>query len=107
MPGQHRFVYDTDEGAIVLIHVQPNAASTAYAGEFGEALKIRIAGQPVDGAANRELTRFLADRFSIPRLNVRIIKGMTARRKRVLLRSISAGRVYQVFSLQGGRGHAE
>ena len=53
MPGQHRFVYDTDEGAIVLIHVQPNASSTAYAGEFGEALKIRIAGTPVDGAANR------------------------------------------------------
>ena len=107
MPGQHRFVYDTDEGAIVLIHVQPNASSTAYAGEFGEALKIRIAGTPVDGAANRELTRFLADQFSIPRQNVHIIKGMTARRKRVLLRSISAGHVYQVFSLQGGRGHAE
>ncbi|MGH7258195.1 MAG: DUF167 domain-containing protein, partial [Nitrospiraceae bacterium] len=67
MPGQHRFVYDTDEGAIVLIHVQPNASSTAYAGEHGEALKVRIAGLPVDGAANTELTRFLADQFSIPR----------------------------------------
>lgn len=107
MPGQHRFVYDTDEGAIVLIHVQPNASSTAYAGEFGAALKIRIAGTPVDGAANRELTRFLAEQFGIPRQNVHIIKGMTARRKRVLIRSISAGRVYQVFGLQGGRDHAE
>lgn len=107
MPGQHRFVYDTDEGAIVLIHVQPNASFTAYAGEYGEALKVRIAGPPVNGAANNELTRFLADQFSIPRQNVQIIQGMSARRKRVLLRSISAGRVYQVFGLQGGQGHAQ
>ena len=104
MPGQHRFVYDTDEGAVVLIHVQPNASSTAYTGKYGEALKVRIAGPPVDGAANTELTRFLADQFSIPRQNVHIIKGMSARRKRVLLRNISAGRVYQVFGLQGVQG---
>jgi len=104
MPGQHRFVYDTDEGAIVLIHVQPNASSTAYAGEHGEALKVRIAGLPVDGAANTELTRFLADQFSISRQNVHIVKGMSARRKRVLLRNISASRVYRVFGLQGGQG---
>lgn len=107
MPGRHRIVYDTDEGAIVLIHVQPNASSTAYAGEYGEALKVRIAGPPVDGAANIERTRFLAEQFSIPRQNVHIIKGMSARRKRVLLRRISAGHVYQVFGLQDGQGHAE
>lgn len=100
-------MYDTHDGAIVLIHVQPNASSTSYDGEYGEALRIRAAGPPVDGAANTELTRFLAGRFCIPRQQVQLIHGEHARRKRVLLRSITARRVKEVFGLLGGQDHAE
>jgi len=45
----------------LLIHVQPNARRTEVAGRHGDAIKIKVAAPPVNGAANAELIRFLAD----------------------------------------------
>ena len=71
-------------GEVVLdLHVQPGAKRTEVAGTHGDRLKIRLAAPPVDGAANDELVRFLAEAFGVPRRNVTIVTGATARRKRV------------------------
>jgi uncharacterized protein (TIGR00251 family) len=71
-------------GAIVLeLHVQPGAKRTEAAGTHGDRVKIRLAAPPVDGAANDELVRFLADAFGVPRRQVTIVSGATSRRKRV------------------------
>jgi hypothetical protein len=35
----------------------------------------------VDGAANEELIRFVAERLSLPRRAVRVVAGQTSRRK--------------------------
>ncbi len=56
-----------DPGAVVLmLHVQPGAKRTEVAGPHGEGagtrLKIRLAAPPVDGKANAELLRYLAER---------------------------------------------
>ena len=65
------------------IYVQPRAARTEVAGQHGEAIKIRVAAPPVDGAANEELVRFLAERLGTPRSAVTIVSGATSRTKRV------------------------
>lgn len=71
-------------GAIVLeLHVQPGAKRTEAAGTHGDRVKIRLAAPPVDGAANDELVRFLADAFGVPRRQVTIVSGATSRQKRV------------------------
>lgn len=71
-------------GALVLeLHVQPGASRTQVAGPHGDALKIRLAARPVDGAANAELVRFLAEAFGVPRRDVILESGETSRRKRV------------------------
>ena len=44
-----------------MIHAQPKASHTEFAGRHGDALKVRIAAQPAEGAANEELRRFLAE----------------------------------------------
>jgi uncharacterized protein (TIGR00251 family) len=77
-----------EAGAIVLtLHVAPGAARTEVAGTYGEgartALKIRLAAPPVDGKANAELVRFLADAFGVPRGSVVLVRGETSRRKTV------------------------
>ena len=73
-----------DAGALVLaLHVQPGAARTEVAGTHGDALKIRLAAPPVDGKANAELLRFLADAFAVPLRQVTLVRGETARRKTV------------------------
>jgi uncharacterized protein (TIGR00251 family) len=71
-------------GALVLaLHVQPGAARTAVAGVHGDALKIRLAAPPVDGKANAELLRFLAQAFGVARRNVELLRGAKARAKLV------------------------
>ncbi|PYP15821.1 MAG: hypothetical protein DMD54_11460 [Gemmatimonadetes bacterium] len=75
--------------ARLVLHVVPRAATTAVAGRHGDAIKIRIAAPPVDGAANDELVRFLAQRLGIPRSAIRITAGESARRKTVSIGGIA------------------
>ena len=63
------------------IRVQPRAAATSIAGEYGDALRIRVAAPPVDGAANHELVRFLAKRLRVPASAITIVHGHTGRTK--------------------------
>ena len=74
--------------ATLLLHVVPRARVTALAGRHGDALKIRLAAPPVDGAANDELIRFLAERLAVPRTAVTIAAGHTSRRKTVTVTGI-------------------
>jgi uncharacterized protein len=48
-------VQDTKDGAILTVHIQPKASTTECVGIHGNAIKIRVAAPPVDGAANEEL----------------------------------------------------
>lgn len=66
---------------VLALHVQPGAARTGVAGMHGGALKVRLAAPPVDGKANAELLRFLAEAFGVPRRNVTLVRGETSRAK--------------------------
>ena len=43
------------------VRVQPRASRDEVAGRYGEGIKIRLRAPPVDGAANEELVRFIAE----------------------------------------------
>ena len=79
--------------ALLTIHVRPGAPRTAVAGPLGDAVKIRLAAPPVDGAANDELVRFLAERLRVARADIEIVRGRTARRKQVRVRGLTAAAV--------------
>jgi len=49
------------------------------------ALEVAVAAPPVDGAANLELSRTLADHFGLSRGQVRILTGETGKHKTVRL----------------------
>jgi uncharacterized protein (TIGR00251 family) len=74
---------------VIPVHVQPRAARTELAGLHGDAIKIRLRAPPVNGAANEELIRFVAERLGIPRAAVEVLAGATGRRK--LLRITGGG----------------
>lgn len=69
--------------AVLRLHVQPGAARTELAGAHGDRLRVRLAAPPVDGAANRLLLEFLAERLALPRRNLVLLRGATGRRKDV------------------------
>ena len=68
-------------------HLQPGASSSAFAGQHGDRLKIRIAAPAVDGKANRALIDWLATEFALPRAAISIERGERGRRKTVCLRA--------------------
>jgi uncharacterized protein len=88
-----QIVQDSQDGVVLTVHVQPKASKTACVGIYGNALKIRVAAPPVDGAANEELVRFLASELSLPAAAVQIESGAGGRHKRVRLHGVTAAYV--------------
>jgi len=79
------------------VHVVPRSATTGVAGRHGDAVKIRLAAPPVDGAANDELVRFLAERLGVPRSAVTIATGLSSRRKSVTITGMETAEVLKVL----------
>jgi uncharacterized protein (TIGR00251 family) len=69
--------------ARVTVKVHPRAKRSAVTGRFGEAWKLDLAAPPVDGKANEECVRFLAELAGVARSRVRIVTGATSRMKTV------------------------
>lgn len=55
----------------------------------GDTLRARLTAPPVDGAANAALLAFLAERLGIPRRNVALLRGASARDKLVSLSDLT------------------
>jgi uncharacterized protein (TIGR00251 family) len=68
-------------GVAFEVRVQPRASRTEVAGTHGEAVKIRLAAPPVEGAANTALAAFLAKQLGVSKSAVRIVKGERGRNK--------------------------
>ena len=83
-PGWHRWEGDD---LILKVRVQPRASRD----ELGEAqesyLKVRITAPPVDGKANADLMRFLADVFNVAKSRITLLDGETSREKRLRIES--------------------
>ncbi|MGD9943118.1 MAG: DUF167 domain-containing protein [Burkholderiaceae bacterium] len=67
----------------IRLAVQPGAARSEVVGVHDDCLKLRIAAPPVDGRANDEVLRFVAERLGVPRKRIRLLAGAGARRKLV------------------------
>ncbi len=63
--------------------IQPRASRTGIVGIHDNRVKIRLRAAPVEGQANDELVRYLAELFGVPRKSVHIESGDTGRRKRI------------------------
>ena len=71
------------DSTLLAIKAVPNATRSEVVGWLGEALKVKLKAPPVDGKANAELCRFLAEHLGLPRSAVTLATGTSARQKRV------------------------
>ena len=68
---------------IIKIRVVPNAPKSQCVGMYGDAVKIKIAAQAVDGKANAELIKFLSKTLGVQKNAIIIRTGETVRDKLV------------------------
>ena len=75
------------EGIVTLrVHAQPGARRSEVAGLHGTAVKIRVAAPALEDRANGALVAFLAEKFGVPRRDVRLVSGDRSREKRFEIR---------------------
>ncbi len=86
------------EAATLSVRIQPRASKNEIVRREGGGLKIRLTAPPVDGAANEALIRFLADTLSVPKSQVEIVSGHTAREKIVRINGLSQETANQLLS---------
>lgn len=67
--------------ARIEIKVHPRAKRTGISGRLGQAYKLDLNAPPVDGKANEECIRYLAELAGVSRAAVRILRGLTNRNK--------------------------
>ncbi len=73
---------DTPE-CFLNIKAVPNASRSEVVGWLGDALKVKLKAPPVDGKANAELCRVLAETLQLPKSAVTLAIGASARQKRL------------------------
>jgi uncharacterized protein (TIGR00251 family) len=88
--------------ARLTVKVRPRARRTGIAGRFGEAWKLDLAAPPVDGKANEECVRYLAEVVGVPRSRVRIVTGAGARVKVVEIEGVDQAELERRLSFDGG-----
>ncbi|MFQ5449371.1 MAG: DUF167 domain-containing protein [Nitrospinaceae bacterium] len=71
------------EGIQFAATLQPRASRNEITGLHNDSLKIRLTSPPVDGAANRTCVKFLAKELGIRPSSIRIVSGLTSRRKTI------------------------
>ncbi|EDM23013.1 DUF167 domain-containing protein [Caminibacter mediatlanticus] len=78
--------YEIKDNKIILnVKAQPNSSKNKIAGLYGEdAIKINIKAPAVEGAANKELIKFLSKMFKVSKNDI-IIKGETSKKKQIIM----------------------
>jgi uncharacterized protein (TIGR00251 family) len=93
-------IHRRDGGITFTVRVVPRASSTELIGEHDGALKIRIAAPPVEGAANRELIRFLAKTFKVPQRGVEIVSGANSKNKIVRVNDADTASIERLVKIK-------
>lgn len=74
---------------VLTIKAKPRAKRSRVVAVADE-IEIALAAAPVDGAANEELLRVLAEVLGLPRRSLELIRGESSRHKQVSVEGLSA-----------------
>lgn len=86
-------IRETGTGVVFQIRVVPRAARSGVAGIQGDTLKLRITAPPVEGKANEECIRLLAETLGVKKGQVTIISGHASRTKTVAVGGVNAAEI--------------
>ncbi len=83
--------YKINKDTITLsLYIQPGSKKNEWVGIYDGLPKLKIAAQPIEGKANKEIIEFLSDYLGIPKSLISIKSGDTGRRKVVEIANTGA-----------------
>lgn len=97
MTQKRRFrLHDGKSGSAITIRVTPRMAKNEIHDILDDGtVKIRLTAPPVDGKANKELTRFLAEVLDVPVSSIEIIAGLSGHDKIVSILDLETDQVQE------------
>lgn len=75
------------------VRAKPRARKSRVVGGRGDAVEVALAAPPVDGAANEELVRTLADALGVAKRQIALVRGESSRQKLVEVAGLSVEEV--------------
>ena len=66
---------------ILSVSVQPRASNNALIGIHGQQIKVRLTAPPIEGKANQQLMKLLAQWFKVSVSQVSLAQGESSKRK--------------------------
>ena len=75
------------------VQTTPNASRSEIVGWHDGRLKVKVKAPAVEGKANAELLRFLAERLGVRANQLRIVRGETARKKTIEIDAVEEGEI--------------
>jgi uncharacterized protein (TIGR00251 family) len=81
------------EAVAFSVRVVPRASRNTIAGIHDGAVRIRLTAPPVEGVANEALIGFLSSVLRVPKQDIELVSGQTARNKVVSVSGLSAEEV--------------
>ena len=84
--------------APIVVKVQPNATKGEVVRFVDGVLYVKVTASPVRGKANAELINLLSRELRVAKSSIRIEKGLTSRKKLVLIEGVSQAYVVDRLS---------
>jgi len=91
---------ETRYGLEIRLHVQPRARRSEISGVYNGAVKIKVTAPPVDDAANRAVTEYLASFLGVSKSKISILSGAKSRDKVLLIKNMSLEAFHKKLHLQ-------
>ncbi len=74
----------TGDGIVLEVKVEPRSSKAGIAGVMeNRVVKVKLTAPPVEGEANRQLIEVLSEAFRVKKSSVRIVRGLSSKRKTV------------------------
>ena len=86
-------IQENKDGVIIELRVQPKSSADRIIGEYNGSLKVGITSTPEDGKANAAVAKLLSKLLDVPKSNIEIISGHSARNKRVAIKGVGKAQI--------------
>ncbi|MBN1881465.1 MAG: YggU family protein [Deltaproteobacteria bacterium] len=91
-------ISEKDGSAVFSVRVKPGGKKDEVIGVHDGALKLSVTAPPVEGKANRAVSKFISRLLGIAPSRVSIVSGESSRTKRVKIEGLSAQEVKKILS---------